>query len=614
MSQHWRKSTVCWKEQVCRWTFKRFVKSNKQFNPAGLFELFGSFSDQSADDVRDCFIGWIYDNYNNVKGWLKMAVKHKKIELNDWVEKMRLNTTRGDDIALYLLCRMYNKHAYVHTARYGWSTLPFKTETPFMEIAAKCDIELVLLHCWSFGKVLKIRRPMLPSKSNDNKTSSENNESNEKVRNPDDNTPVMPRNIDPHLVTPVNAADSGANKKLMSCTVSVECLSEPISINVKEGTSKSADQSVSATKSGYSMRVRQTPKKVTHHTSGCKRPVVDYSQYDTSTDPPSPPKHHRKVDLKRRPSKIRIAAEKYKIKPLGGPRPVRRRDTHSPPANTSNRVTTTDGAKPCTSGTITVAATAEETRTAIDALLSLGTDLPVPDTDFDENVALVPLAPQAQEPAKAPQPSTIGTAVKIEDKGTPSKTAPTAAKRKKTFVTVEYKLKRKYINTTRKFPCGKCCTIFNSQCEVNEHFRMTHPPVQCDMCEKTFDTPAAMVKHKYHHYEYMYECDHCRKGFHFESQCREHLRVHQAQGDWTCFRPKCGKRFKCESELNAHLIAHNKKEYKCEECSYSNTDPRNLRAHQCRHGDKKPFLCPKCGKGFKWVQQRKRHLEAKSCK
>ena len=132
----------------------------KQFVKSKLFKLFGSFSDQTADDVHDCFIGWIYDNYNSVKGWLKMAVLHKKIELNDWIEQMRLNTTHGDDMALYLLCRIYNKHAYVHTARYGWSTLPFKMENPFMETAAKCDIELVLLHCWSFGEVLKIRRPL----------------------------------------------------------------------------------------------------------------------------------------------------------------------------------------------------------------------------------------------------------------------------------------------------------------------------------------------------------------------------------------------------------------------------------------------------------------------
>ena len=90
------------------------------------------------------------------------------------------------------------------------------------------------------------------------------------------------------------------------------------------------------------------------------------------------------------------------------------------------------------------------------------------------------------------------------------------------------------------------------------------PPIhQCSaiFVKNTFDTPAAMVKHKYHHYEYMYECDHCGKGFHFKSQLREHLCVHQAQGDWTYFHPKCGKRFKCESELNVHLIAHNKKEY-----------------------------------------------------
>ena len=122
------------------------------------------------------------------------------------------------------------------------------------------------------------------------------------------------------------------------------------------------------------------------------------------------------------------------------------------------------------------------------------------------------------------------------------------------------------------------------------------------------------MKHRYVHYEYMFECKHCEKGFHFESQLHKHLRVHQSQGDWTCFKLKCGKRFKCESELNAHLIAHNKKEYKCDQCAYSNPDPRNLRVHQRKHSNRKLFLCPLCGKGFKWVQQRRRHLNSKECK
>ena len=36
---------------------RKFVKKHKHYNPSGLFEVFGSFSDQSADDVRDCLMG-----------------------------------------------------------------------------------------------------------------------------------------------------------------------------------------------------------------------------------------------------------------------------------------------------------------------------------------------------------------------------------------------------------------------------------------------------------------------------------------------------------------------------------------------------------------------------
>ena len=50
------------------------------------------------------------------------------------------------------------------------------------------------------------------------------------------------------------------------------------------------------------------------------------------------------------------------------------------------------------------------------------------------------------------------------------------------------------------------------------------------LCQEYFDTPAAMLWHKYKHYNYMYECKICDKGFQFESQKREHMQVHQSQG------------------------------------------------------------------------------------
>ena len=114
-----------------------------------------------------------------------------------------------------------------------------------------------------------------------------------------------------------------------------------------------------------------------------------------------------------------------------------------------------------------------------------------------------------------------------------------------------------------------------------------------------------MLKHRYSHYETMVECETCGKGFQFKSQLTEHRRVHQLIGDWVCFRPACGKRFKCESELDAHLFNHRSTKIKCDHCDYENADPRNVHAHNRKHENKKRFICKGCGESFTWIEQRK---------
>ena len=91
-----------------------------------------------------------------------MALIHKKLTLDIWMENMHAPLTHADDIALYLLCRMCDKHVYVHTARFGWCTIPTKFDTKLSAILPKCDLELMLLDYWSFGEVVKIRRPNIP--------------------------------------------------------------------------------------------------------------------------------------------------------------------------------------------------------------------------------------------------------------------------------------------------------------------------------------------------------------------------------------------------------------------------------------------------------------------
>ena len=77
---------------------------------------------------------------------------------------------------------------------------------------------------------------------------------------------------------------------------------------------------------------------------------------------------------------------------------------------------------------------------------------------------------------------------------------------------------------------------------------------------------------------------------------------------FVCFKPICERWFKRESELNAHLITHEKKDIKCEYCAYSNPDICNIQAHSRKQSDKLPYHCPLCLQGFKWQEPKRRHL------
>ena len=144
--------------------------------------------------------------------------------------------------------------------------------------------------------------------------------------------------------------------------------------------------------------------------------------------------------------------------------------------------------------------------------------------------------------------------------------------------------------------------------DYNQHYLDNHPPTPCPYCPQLFSSPRTMAKHKYSHDEIMYECETCGWGFTFKSQYNSHHRVHLKIQGYVCFKVNCGQRFKCESELNAHLKEHTSKPISCEYCDYKNTDKRNVCAHMRVHSNELPFFCILCGKQFKWQEQKKQHL------
>ena len=69
---------------------------------------------------------------------------------------MASEQTPGDEIALYILSRMYRKHAFMYTQMFWWTTLLYTWPVQEKEIMDKCEVVLVYMKPGAFGELQKI--------------------------------------------------------------------------------------------------------------------------------------------------------------------------------------------------------------------------------------------------------------------------------------------------------------------------------------------------------------------------------------------------------------------------------------------------------------------------
>ena len=162
----------------------------------------------------------------------------------------------------------------------------------------------------------------------------------------------------------------------------------------------------------------------------------------------------------------------------------------------------------------------------------------------------------------------------------------------------------------RRFCCvvGKCKRICDTRKELNNHHLTAHPRILCNICNKLFDTPNSMHRHRYSHKKPKHFCADCGKGFFFMSELTSHRRCHLTIPGYSCFAKNCDKTYKREAELNAHVATHKKERIDCpvRTCPYFTYDRRNLRQHNRQHMPMK-FECVYCYEKFCYFEQKKRH-------
>ena len=137
-------------------------------NSGAIFELFGEYSSESGLQVQKNMLKFLGITKNCgadksiilKNSWITLHMHDLTVQ--QWADAMFMKDTLGDEIALYVLCKMYHHHVAVVTSAKIWSTVECDTPMSDQELLSLCDLCLLYIELGVFGE-LKLRPAMPPA-------------------------------------------------------------------------------------------------------------------------------------------------------------------------------------------------------------------------------------------------------------------------------------------------------------------------------------------------------------------------------------------------------------------------------------------------------------------
>ena len=184
-------------------------------NPNALFELFGVYSGETGMQVRKLMLKYLgitkkcgAEDSNILKNaWIALHMQNKTAR--EWADDMFNRENPGDEIALYVLCKMYRRHCVVITSSKCWTTLEIDVSLPESILYDLCDIKLLYIEPGVFGE-LKLKPAMPPPPTNTVMTESAT--ATVEGFNAEDIVPTEPINLSGNCITNVTGNNDGETR------------------------------------------------------------------------------------------------------------------------------------------------------------------------------------------------------------------------------------------------------------------------------------------------------------------------------------------------------------------------------------------------------------------
>ena len=531
-----------------------------------MFELFASFSNNKATDVRVALLQNVVDDVDFYMARNIVCLEQRSTSFETWVERMGDERVFCNELGLMGLCNLYKKHCVVLTKDKLWSSIEMDHPLKLMELLKSCAIRLVYLGKLRFGCLKWHPKPCPPPKR---ATKGQFQIVEEYTL--DDTSPTNEgaalKNVPEHVETvhatpplmPVssNQTEPNISKERKLCASRSQDVDTNINsaLLVETPTPVKADQT--APTANNPAIVTDQPE---HVESGNVAEQVERVD-DASQVASYPWKKKLCIKLSRlQDLEVDIwcnnVRDYYKFKPKhantvkrssSGRVKTKKADTTPTPDQLIARAKSLiNQSKEWIDSSVTVKSETVEKGVAM--VEATGSTLYV--ETHNKKKALVSL--HAVMVAKLSPPSS-----EIQPVGTVAKSAIPASTSKK----------------SRTVGCKMCDKSFPSVRDLNTHHCADHGIVKCHHCSRAFGTRTALDKHMYLHRDLDFLCVTCGKTFPFQSGLDQHKLVHQSESTLECTEPECDKKFKGVGDYNHHIKTHQDGGwYPCDFCDYKNKD------------------------------------------
>jgi uncharacterized C2H2 Zn-finger protein len=178
--------------------------------------------------------------------------------------------------------------------------------------------------------------------------------------------------------------------------------------------------------------------------------------------------------------------------------------------------------------------------------------------------------------------------------------------------------------------CDQCDKTFQTEYGLKKHIDMVHKSEEvmsyiemhgvlyaCKLCKKTFEQQKKVKIHirMTHKIGAVHTCDVCMKTFYYHVQFKRHMAAHDPNVFFTC--DKCGRNFSSKHMLQRHdITAHGSEEQKmqlrkfiCSICNKALLTKQSLMDHEEAHSEERSHVCSECGKAFRTQSTLRVHVK-----